>query len=99
MENAKIIDIAEQSGFGSVKTFNQLFKEKHNMSPVQYLNSLGILDSNFISAHTVLVNDEDIQILKEKGVGVSHNIGANAKGAKGVSPIIKMKKMKVLQRF
>lgn len=69
------------------------YMEKYNMSPVQYLNSLGILDSNFISAHTVLVNDEDIQILKEKGVGVSHNIGANAKGAKGVSPIIKMKKM------
>lgn len=36
LENAKIIDIAEQSGFGSVKTFNQLFKEKHNMSPVQF---------------------------------------------------------------
>ena len=65
--------------------------EKHGMTPVQYLNKLGILDSNFISAHTVLVNDEDIKILKDKGVGVSHNIGANAKGAKGVAPIIKMK--------
>lgn len=65
--------------------------EKYNMTPVQYLNKLGILDSNFISAHTVLVNDDDIKILKDKGVGVSHNIGANAKGAKGVAPIIKMK--------
>ena len=64
--------------------------EKYNMTPVQYLNKLGILDSNFISAHTVLVNDDDIKILKDKGVGVSHNIGANAKGAKGVAPIIKM---------
>lgn len=65
--------------------------DKYNLTPVQYLNKLEILDSNFISAHTVLVNEEDIKILKEKGVGVSHNVGANAKGAKGVAPILKMK--------
>lgn len=67
------------------------YMEKYNLTPVQYLNNLGILDSNFISAHTILIDDRDIRILKEKGVGVSHNIGANAKGAKGVAPIIKMK--------
>ena len=65
--------------------------DKYNLTPVQYLNNLGILDSNFISAHTVLVNEDDIKILKDKGVGVSHNVGANAKGAKGVAPILKMK--------
>ena len=67
------------------------YMEKYNLTPVQYLNGLGILDSNFISAHTILVDDRDIRILREKGVGVSHNIGANAKGAKGIAPIIKMK--------
>lgn len=35
-EKEKIIDIAEKSGFGSVKTFNQLFKKKHSMSPVEF---------------------------------------------------------------
>ncbi|SFA95982.1 amidohydrolase [Clostridium frigidicarnis] len=68
------------------------YVEKYNLTPVEYLNKLGVLDSNFIAAHTILVNDDDIKILKENGVGVSHNIGANAKGAKGVAPIIKMKK-------
>lgn len=67
------------------------YMEKYNLTPIQYLNNLGILDSNFISAHTILVDDRDIKILREKGVGVSHNIGANAKGAKGVAPVIKMK--------
>lgn len=66
------------------------YKEKYNLTPVAYMESLGILDSNFISAHTVLVDDNDIQILKEKKVKVSHNIGANSKGAKGVAPIVKM---------
>lgn len=63
---------------------------EYKMTPVEYLDSLNILDENFISAHTVLVNDSDIEILRERGVKVSHNIGANAKGAKGVAPILKM---------
>ena len=70
--------------------FEKYIKE-YNMTPVQYLDSLGILDENFISAHTILINDEDIEILKSKNVKISHNIGANAKGATGVAPIIKMK--------
>lgn len=68
------------------------YKDKYNLTSVGYLDKLGILDSNFISAHTILVNDEDIQILKIRDVKVSHNIGANSKGAKGIMPIFKMKK-------
>ncbi|ELC8441118.1 amidohydrolase [Clostridium perfringens] len=65
--------------------------EKYNLTPIGYLDKLGILDSNFIAAHAVLVNDDDIEILKKNGAKVSHNIGANAKGAKGVAPILKMR--------
>ena len=64
---------------------------KRNIIPVGYLDKLGILDHNFISAHTILVDDEDINILRKKNVKVSHNISANSKGAKGVCPILKMK--------
>lgn len=66
-------------------------KEKYNLTPVGYLDKLGILDHNFISAHTILVDDEDINILRKKNVKVSHNISGNSKGAKGVCPILKMK--------
>ncbi|MDZ4994654.1 amidohydrolase family protein [Clostridium perfringens] len=65
--------------------------EKYSLTPVGYLDKLGVLDSNFIAAHAVLVNDDDIEILKKNGVKVSHNIGANVKGAKGVAPILKFK--------
>lgn len=67
------------------------YKNEYGLTPIQYLDSLGILDENFISAHTILVDDKDIEIIKERKVKVSHNIGANAKGAKGVSPILKMR--------
>lgn len=67
------------------------YKKEYNMTPVKYLESLGILNSNFIGAHMVLVDNDDIEILKKYKVGISHNIGANAKGAKGVAPILKMR--------
>ena len=70
--------------------YDKYIKE-YKLTPVKYLDKLGMLDENFIAAHSILIDDEDIQILKNKGVKVSHNIGANAKGAKGVAPILKMK--------
>lgn len=66
------------------------YKEEYNMTPVEYLDSLGILDKNFIAAHLVLVNEKDLDILEKRQVGISHNIGANSKGAKGVAPVVKM---------
>ncbi len=63
------------------------YQEEYNMTPVQYLDSIGILNERFIGAHAVLVTDEDINILKKRRVGIAHNVGANSKGAKGVAPI------------
>ena len=71
------------------------YAKEYGMTPVQYLDKLGVLNDNFVSAHSILVNDDDIEILRSKNVKVSHNIGANAKGAKGVAPIIKMKEKKI----
>lgn len=67
------------------------YKSEYGLTPIQYLDNLGILDENFISAHTILVDDKDIEIIKKRKVKISHNIGANAKGAKGISPILKMR--------
>lgn len=70
---------------------HEKYKKEYGLSPVKYLDNLGILDKNFISAHTILVDEEDIEILKEREVKVVHNMGANAKGAKGVANILLMK--------
>ncbi|GAA0727315.1 amidohydrolase [Clostridium malenominatum] len=68
------------------------YKEQYSLSPVKYLNSLGILDENFIGAHMILLDEGDLDILQSNGVGVSHNMGANSKGAKGVAPVLEMYK-------
>ncbi len=51
----------------------------------------GILSDQTICAHCVHVNDEDIQIMAQKGVGVVHNPSSNLKLGNGIAPIQKMK--------
>lgn len=66
------------------------FEEEFNMTPIQYLDSIGLLNERFIAAHSIFITDDDIEILKKRNVGVSHNMIANIKSAKGVSPALKM---------
>lgn len=44
---------------------------------VKYLEDEGVLGDSMIAAHVIYVNDDDIEILKQHGVGVSHNPKAN----------------------
>jgi cytosine/adenosine deaminase-related metal-dependent hydrolase len=60
------------------------------MSPVEYLDSVGLLTDQLVAAHCIFVDEEDIALLKDRSVGVSHNIVSNIKAGKGVAPVIKM---------
>jgi 5-methylthioadenosine/S-adenosylhomocysteine deaminase len=57
------------------------------MSPVAYLADLGVLSERMIAAHCVHVSAEDIDMLVEFEVGVSHNPASNLKLASGIAPI------------
>ena len=56
-------------------------------TPVNYLNRIGFLNDRVIAAHTVFVTDEEIDILKNKGVGAAHNPQSNMKLASGTAPV------------
>jgi 5-methylthioadenosine/S-adenosylhomocysteine deaminase len=64
-------------------------REKHQATPVGYLESLGFWVPVTVAAHGVWVSDEDIEILARRGVGVSHNPESNMKLASGTAPITK----------
>lgn len=64
--------------------------EKYGMTPVEYVNSLGVFDVKTICAHCVQLTDSDIDILAQKGVSVAANPVSNLKLANGVAPIKKM---------
>lgn len=53
------------------------------MSPVEYLESLGVLGPDVIAAHTLWLSDRDVEILGRHGVTCVHNINSNLKLASG----------------
>ncbi len=59
-------------------------------SPVQYMHDIGALNKHLVGAHMILVDDKDIELVKQSDMGVAHNMSANIKSAKGVSPALKM---------
>ena len=67
------------------------YAEKHfGKKAVDYYNDLDILDETVLASQCVKVNDEEIDILKEKGVKVVHMPLSNCEVGGGFSPVPKM---------
>ena len=59
-------------------------KAQHDgMSPVEYLDKLGVLGPDVIAAHTLWLSENDVRILGERGVTCVHNVNSNLKLASG----------------
>lgn len=54
------------------------------MSPVRWLDHLGVLGDNVIAAHVVHIDEEEAEILKERGVWIAHNPCSNMKLSSGI---------------
>lgn len=65
---------------------------RHGKTPVGFLADLGMLDRHVTAAHCVVLDQEDLDILADKGVFVVHNPGSNLKLASGFAPVMEMKK-------
>ncbi|MCD4717960.1 MAG: amidohydrolase [Desulfobacterales bacterium] len=74
------------------ETLNEVaeVKEKYGKPPVEYLHSLGLLDSHLIADHCVHVNEQDIEKMAEYGVKVIHNPESNMKLASGIAPVTEL---------
>lgn len=69
---------------------DKIAERSNGLSPVQYMHSIGALNKNLLGAHMILVDDQDIELVKKADMGVAHNMSANIKSTKGVSPALKM---------
>ncbi len=54
------------------------------LSPVEYLDRLGILDDKTIAAHCLWLSDKDVEILGSRRVNCVHNVNSNLKIASGL---------------
>ena len=60
---------------------------KNGMSPVQYLDKLGILGPEVVAAHCIFVDEADRKTLAQRQVGCVHNPSSNMIIASGVAPV------------
>src|SRR5262249_53965547 len=54
------------------------------------LDDLGVFNGRTVAAHGMWVDNMDLTILKQHGVGVAHCPSSNMKLASGVAPVVKM---------
>ena len=64
--------------------------EKYGKTPAQWFADLGTFDSPTAAAHCVWVTEEDMDLMKAKGVSVIHNPTSNLKLGSGFAPIPRM---------
>lgn len=60
------------------------------LSPVAWLDSIGVLDERMVLAHAIHVDEHDIELIRKSEAGVAYNPMANAKGATGTAPAWQM---------
>lgn len=59
----------------------------HGMTPVAYLDSLGLFEIPTVAAHCVQLTSEDIDLLARRGVNIAANPKSNLKLGNGYAPI------------
>jgi 5-methylthioadenosine/S-adenosylhomocysteine deaminase len=62
-------------------------RERYGLTPVQHLSRLGILGPNLLACHCVVLEDEDMDLLRDHDVKVAHNPESNMKLASGIAPV------------
>ncbi len=65
--------------------------KNNGMSPVQYLDKIGLLGPDVVSAHCIFVDAADRKTLAQKQVGCVHNPSSNMMIASGVAPVPEMR--------
>lgn len=74
------------------KEFDDCQKAHNGLSPLQWLDSIGVMDERTITAHCIYFTEKDAEIFsKRKSVAV-HNPCSNMKLASGIFPMPLMKK-------
>jgi 5-methylthioadenosine/S-adenosylhomocysteine deaminase len=63
---------------------------EHHLSPVAYLDNLGILNSHTYLAHCVHPTADDYALLAHSGASVIHNPSSNCKLASGIAPLAQL---------
>lgn len=67
-----------------------MMEEKHGKPPIKFLDELGVLNERLVGIHCVWLDDEEIQLMAERGTGLSYNPSSNMFLGDGITRIKEM---------
>jgi 5-methylthioadenosine/S-adenosylhomocysteine deaminase len=77
-EKAKELNTGVQAHMNEYPNEISFCLENFQKRPFEFLETLGVLDSNFLSAHSILLSENEIDIIKNYNVKVAHCPISNA---------------------
>lgn len=89
---AKRHDVPILTHLAEAKTETEFAHRNFGLSPVFYLDQIGLLSSRALLAHVVQVDQRDLDLLHQREVGIVHCPQSNMKLASGTSPVPAMLK-------
>lgn len=69
----------------------KMMEEKHGLSPIRFLDKLGVLNNHLVGIHCVWLDDEEIELMGQKGMCVSYNPSSNMFLGDGITRIQELK--------
>ena len=71
----------------TMKEINDVGEAHDNKRPFELLDSIDFLGDDVVAAHCVWLDENEINLIKNNGVSVSHNPCSNMKLASGAAPV------------
>ena len=86
-ETARRIDVPFQTHLSETRDEVNIIRKRFEKSPVEYLESIGVLDEKTVAVHCNWLEEEELDLLAARGVKVSHNPESNLKLAAGMANV------------
>lgn len=86
-EEADNHDVLFQIHLAETNGESDQMRSKYNLTPLQFLDRIGLLNNNTLLAHSVWIDNEEIAIIADHQSHISHNPESNMKLASGIAPV------------
>jgi guanine deaminase len=88
---AREYDVGYHTHVGESKVQAVTGLRRYGRTLTAHLDELGVLGPNFVAAHAVWLDDDDIKRMAAHGAAVAHNPGSNMRLGSGIAAVGKMR--------
>ena len=87
---ARDFDVGIQMHLAETKVQAVSGMKRYGKTLAQHLDGLDLIGPNFTGAHCIWLDDDDLNLMRDKGASVAHNPGSNLRIGSGIAPARQM---------